>query len=169
MLWFVRQQVFSDSAVSWLIQLVSYSRRIFILLWFYCDYSSLNLSFYFGFNFIEIAFKTWNTIHIQFIDIWGHLREFSGNLSNFSRGWPKFKSRTLGGVVLKTLSLFSGKQAYLVAGKKLVCGCQGEEPAFDFKLDNFVILVEGAIYHRSDLQLHLRRLSFGYKVFKKDF
>ena len=144
MLWFVRQQVFSDSAVSWLIQLVSYSRRIFILLWFYCDYSSLNLSFYFGFNFIEIAFKTWNTIHIQFIDIWGHLREFSGNLSNFSRGWQKFKSRTLVGVVLKTFEL--------IFWEKLVCGCQGEEPAFDFKLGNcFDISVEGAIYHRSDL------------------
>ena len=58
----------------------------------------------------------------------------------------------------------------MVAGKKLVCGCQGEEPAFDFKLGNcFDISVEGAIYHRSDLQLQLRRLSFGYKVFKKDF
>ena len=41
---------------------------------------------------------------------------------------------------------------------------------FDFKLGNcFDISVEGAIYHRSDLQLHLRRLSFGYKVFREDF
>ena len=128
------------------------------------------LSFTLDLIFIEIAFKTWNTIHIQFIDIWGHLREFSGNLSNFSRGWQKFKSRTLVGVVLKTFELIFWETGLFGRWEKLVCGCQGEEPAFDFKLGNcFDISVEGAIYHRSDLQLHLRRLSFGYKVFRKDF
>ena len=73
-------------------------------------------------------------------------------------------------MVLKTSELIFWETGLFGRWEKLVCGCQGEEPAFDFKLGNcFDISVEGAIYHRSDLQLHLRRLSFGYKVFKKDF
>ena len=74
------------------------------------------------------------------------------------------------GVILKTFGLIFWEAGSFGGWEKLVCGCQGEEPAFDFKLGNcFDISVEGAIYHKSDLQLQLRRLSFGYKVFKKDF
>ena len=48
------------------------------------------------------------------------------------------------GVVLKTFELIFWETGLFGGWEKLVCGCQGEEPAFDFKLGNcFVILVEG--------------------------
>ena len=50
------------------------------------------------------------------------------------------------GVVLKTFELIFWETGLFGRWEKLVCGCQGEEPAFDFKLGNcFDISVEGTI------------------------